>query len=824
MSKKCRQCGSTSFSIEAGLKICDQCGVEQKGYIELESQELISEVDRSRFASKRFDEDDEAEVAIQEDKELNNWTTYEAYNVVLYEWTQALCGLGASQHFKQVIYKLWVMYLHNLEIAFLKPASSNKRRSSGSNKDAQPKVSLIQSPRDVQLINFGKESVCSSSMSVFSDRRKKKKKKKEVSELDNLKKKTERQKYLKEFKSSKNSSMMSCSLSQELSKSLSEWESTSFISNSAAPSFNDEESVYSGNMDHPSDVSNAMSEDWQSFITGGGDTYNRHDFDYSQTDEDEPQESRVEVCRNKFVRNWILQRTRMYESENEGEEINGSIFEEAKQEVPFDCHSKKSSFNASSSQKSDLDSQVKKAQRIAQMKRARRKAQKITASQQRWFRTKQALHISFRKLLGLLYLAVLIAKEEILLLDIIRWCREGHIPYMSAQYLLKPDMKLFSRDLFMLRETQTLPTAEELQSIIGNLVLFLNIQSVPLPSVNDVIMRLVKILRLPESVGLLAQKVKGLEKTVYHNKQGFKFPAIESLAMASIIIVLKACYGVNDHTEVQLSRLAVKINEEIQPRAKIPPLFSWDEWERYMCKVVWFCNQIDPVSAENSQKFEELVTMDSSQFERFFWSEGIWRYPKTLREEKKIVPFVQKILEWQGDSLEKKFSQPTIFKPTHDPFLKIIEQFLAQHRADKHNIHNMVKVAEKLVETSFSHHTVDWTGKLGSLQESLKTCNSDIILMSEKDANQAKKKKLGSKQRENGRKTARGNTLVIPVPLEKVWRIKKFNKSNWKRIYDSCPSSFKWLVHLGSLVCETTDKHIFSGIIKLDRKRPTKGR
>lgn len=45
----CRMCGGESFTTTHGLKVCDQCGGQEEGYIELLSQETIGEVDRTRL-------------------------------------------------------------------------------------------------------------------------------------------------------------------------------------------------------------------------------------------------------------------------------------------------------------------------------------------------------------------------------------------------------------------------------------------------------------------------------------------------------------------------------------------------------------------------------------------------------------------------------------------------------------------------------------------------------------------------------------------------------------------------------------------------------
>ncbi|XP_042240056.1 uncharacterized protein LOC121878123 [Homarus americanus] len=406
---------------------------------------------------------------------------------------------------------------------------------------------------------------------------------------------------------------------------------------------------------------------------------------------------------------------------------------------------------------------------------------------------------------------------------------------MSAQYLLKPNMKLFSRDLFFLKDTMKLPTAKNLLGIAGNLSIFLSIQVVPLPSIGEVIARLVKLLHLPESIKELAQEVLECDGT-FLKPSGVNIPTIEVLAMASIIVVLKLNCGIDDNQEFQLSRAAARINAEFQPHNIISPLFSWDEWERYINRVLWFCSQVDPVCALHCQKWDQLFRMDSSQISRFYWTEGVWRNPQTIMKPDKIRQSVTwKLLYNQNQSIDKILNAPSAFKATQQPFMSIIEQFLDQHRGDN-SIQEMVKVAEDLTKQSFSDHYLDWTDNICGLQRKLQKCNSNIIIQPEKviknnsENNSASKCKdhsknardislgdssLLGKKRKRSRETK--DVVIIPQPLKHVWKVEfARGTSKWKSTFSDLPCSFKWLICLGCLVCETTEEELFYNVVKLD--------
>ncbi|KAK4308522.1 hypothetical protein Pmani_019781 [Petrolisthes manimaculis] len=59
MPQLCRECGGSSFTVEMGVKMCNQCGMEQRGYMELQSQESMGCIDTSRmiFAKRPIEED-----------------------------------------------------------------------------------------------------------------------------------------------------------------------------------------------------------------------------------------------------------------------------------------------------------------------------------------------------------------------------------------------------------------------------------------------------------------------------------------------------------------------------------------------------------------------------------------------------------------------------------------------------------------------------------------------------------------------------------------------------------------------------------------------
>ncbi|XP_071524042.1 uncharacterized protein [Panulirus ornatus] len=760
MSQKCRDCEGTSFSVDCGIKICNQCGTEQQGYVELRSEGFLNEVDRSCFIRTR--EDDEVHNGAHKEEQLNSWTTYDAFNVILHEWTKALCGLGASPRFKETVFKLWVAYLHRIEIAFMP-------RIYGCRSHIEPKMSIIPNKRDVHLIHRRQRSVSPSTLSVRSLKRKKKIPE-TVSKLEKLKNKLDHERLKREMKSGKDSTAMSSKVSLELSRSLTELDLSCIDGNSAHQEESDKQSVMSSTFMH-----SKAGKHESSFIDD--DMSYGQSLNCSQSESESLAKEPRRVCRNNFVKRWIEKQTNIYDICPSEMEEDVSSNKELREESRADSTISYSLWDSQFSHRSRTGSCKKEVQR----KKVQRKVLHISVNQKRWLRYKKPFHLNFRKLLGLLYLAVLLAKEEFLLMDIIRWCREGHIPYMSAQYLLKPDMKLLYYDMYMLFDTQKIPTAKELQDIAGNLAIFLSIQFVPLPPIEDVISRLVKVLHLPGKT------------TVSVDHKYF---------VLNFFPILSACI-------------------------------------RYIGCMVWFCTQVDPVSAQHCQWFDQLVTMESSQFSKFFWSEAIWRHPKTnVRQNKTLSSITRKLLDYQDESLENVLSQPSLFKASLQPFMSIVEEFLLQHRGDKrHDIRKLVKIADELVRKSFTFHSLEWTCRLDSLWRDLQKCDSNICVLPEK----FKKRKGNTRKRGSfktlktpffnvsslsvndvrkpkGKENSQKKTLIIPQPLKRVWKSGDIKKGKWKTVVRSFPASFRWLINLGSLVCETEENQIYSCVCKLEKK------
>ncbi|MPC23462.1 TATA box-binding protein-associated factor RNA polymerase I subunit B [Portunus trituberculatus] len=564
---QCRVCGGESFTMAQGMKVCDQCGQQEEHFIELLSQENIGEVERSRLLATRLQdpEDEDAAHRPPPEEKLNNWTTYEAYNIILYEWTKALLKLGASPKVEAITFKLWVAYLQRIGIAFKQTESFPH--------------SSLKNNRDKKLIYEKAESVSSRSLHSYSLRRRKKKKV-APTKLDKIRDKIEMKKIKNAMYKKQDSSFMDTTLANELSKSLNEFEA-SLLSNSG--------SSYTPSQAGESRMNTSAGSEFTSLVDEKSH-FGTLDSELETEIDDAPVVPRKQIRRDDVVRNWIRRSTHIYGSDSEGRQHqeNGEVESERMEEnySGEDYHSFETvSTNSLESEPQSTKKGKGKRKQVRSSKSKKRNynflykmAAKASDEMSMYRASRLPFIMRFSKLLGILYLAVLLAEDDILLSDIIRWCREGHIPYFSAPYLLQPGMELSFYDLIMLRDCKKLPDAQEVQAITGRLATFLSIQYVPLPPVGCIVRKFVKLLNLPDQVVIVAERL--IELMDETQNMSLVIPPVESLAMASIILTLKVFCGLDTKTEVVLSSAAKAIRDKMPRHTPVVP-FSWQDWQKY---------------------------------------------------------------------------------------------------------------------------------------------------------------------------------------------------------------------------------------------------
>ncbi|XP_069946618.1 uncharacterized protein [Cherax quadricarinatus] len=342
----------------------------------------------------------------------------------------------------------------------------------------------------------------------------------------------------------------------------------------------------------------------------------------------------------------------------------------------------------------------------------------------------QSFPCMLKVLLSLLYLAVLLSGEHILLMDLLRWCHEGHIPYLSAPCLVELAMKSRSATILQLKKMPSIPDSRCVRRIAGELSLFLCLHSIPLPCVKNVIAHLVKLLRLPEQVTAMSQELVTLkEKTYEKTELMLEVPCVESLAMASVVVTLKMCCGINDLVEHQLSAVTSKINSALGSSHTVDLLFSWDDWKRYITKLLWFCNQVYPLHGMMSSASKAVGNKQVAIFSRLSQILSFCRCaPAVHMKDLKDYTHISSMLDDHGHSLRKLFDQHKVYRGTADPFLGIIEQYVTTWSENDPQSPELLKIGQDLMQMSFASHQLFWTQNITHIQRCLKKCGSKIVL------------------------------------------------------------------------------------------------
>lgn len=805
--QQCQVCGGESFTVERGMRVCNQCGQQEEHFVELLSQETIGEVDRSRLLTTRLhepeDDEEDGHPSAPREERLNNWTTYEAYNIILHEWTKALLKLGASSKVEAIVFKLWVAYLQRIGIAF-----SQERRSF-------PHCS-IKNNRDKKLLYEKAESVSSKSLHSYCCRRRKKKKKVERSKLDKIREKIEFKKMKSTMIKKHDSSFMNTTLASELSKSLNEFEA-SMLSDSGCS--------YISSQGAESKLNRSVGSEFTSPVDDKS-FYGALDSELDMEIDDEPKIPKKLILRDEVVRNWIKQATHIYASDTE-EQCQENVEERVESER-MEGHSGDDSHSfetiSGRSQKSKTRNNKKK-KRVRSFKTKNynilyKKAAQASSGVS-WYRASRLPFImQIPKLLGILYLAVLLAEDDILLSDIIRWCREGHIPYFSAPYLLQSDMELGYYDLIMLRNSKKLPDAQEVQAITGRLATFLSIQYVPLPPMGRIVRKFVNLLNLPNQVVSVAES---LIEQVDDMQGGLIVPAVESLAMASIILALKIYCGLDTKMEVKLSSAAATIRDKMPSHSSVIP-FSWQDWQKHISCLVWVCCQVDAPTAFHWQQLHNMCNFSASLFTKFFWREGMWRIPRTsLAKKTEMQALTEEFLQQQGFSLEEVITQPPLFRASQQPLRSIIEQLTQRNVASEAEMHKYTKVAEELKEESFATHNLNWFCDMECFAEELHRggVKTELMLFNNKRKSGILCHFQTTDYNARDRKDKGTNTiqkLFIPNPLKNVWKVQQNEIYSSDKTLSTLPSSFQWLVDVGSHLCEAPKMQLLSFVCLLQKK------
>lgn len=196
--------------------------------------------------------------------------------------------------------------------------------------------------------------------------------------------------------------------------------------------------------------------------------------------------------------------------------------------------------------------------------------------------SQQPGYMSMQKTVCLCYLGLCHTNSVVLPTDLLRWIQSGRIPYgKSASDLLPGDMKFSTNDARTFC-CQDLPSSDKMRSLTGSLAYFLGMKTFPKVSLELIASRFILELNLPgELHGLVRSLMKRhpIELQLPITIEQITCAPYAVLAMAYLVVLLKLIFGLDDHTEKELSNYARELSGIV---TLAQPLFVWHDWACHM--------------------------------------------------------------------------------------------------------------------------------------------------------------------------------------------------------------------------------------------------
>ncbi|KAF7651367.1 hypothetical protein LDENG_00111810 [Lucifuga dentata] len=172
--------------------------------------------------------------------------------------------------------------------------------------------------------------------------------------------------------------------------------------------------------------------------------------------------------------------------------------------------------------------------------------------------------LSMRKTLAFIHLALLWCRETLSLSDLLRLVNEGLVPYVNAYELLPEEMQMVSRDAVVFR-VQNVPSYRILHQEAQTLAHFLQLPAFPPISQQSLLhpamlsLRYLLHLNLPDDFHIWVCRVMQRAAMTdpmlhtFHPQRRSVLPRYDLQAAALIIVTMKLLFGMDDHTEWNLS-------------------------------------------------------------------------------------------------------------------------------------------------------------------------------------------------------------------------------------------------------------------------------
>lgn len=301
---------------------------------------------------------------------------------------------------------------------------------------------------------------------------------------------------------------------------------------------------------------------------------------------------------------------------------------------------------------------------------------------------KQVEYMCMFKTVAFCYLGILLLEDCILLGDIRRWIREGHFPYLEAANLLPPSMKLQGLDFLAFKQPGP-PSSKDVRYAAGRLAYFLGIKELQRPPLAYIVARFLGDLNLPAELNTIVCSFMDAEpaqmewgKNTYKISRSSKpgagvnlsVPNYEARAVGYIAVVLKLLFGLDGHTEKEISSYGQKLSKLKRIGKKV---FVWNEWVQHInLKLDFLKNFHSPCTVSES----DCEVADVNNLHQFFRSSmAKWHQSseivkqRTYHNHKQSCSSIHQLLADLNNL--KEDSSSLVWPPTSFPFTQAASQF-----------------------------------------------------------------------------------------------------------------------------------------------------
>ncbi|XP_026196406.1 TATA box-binding protein-associated factor RNA polymerase I subunit B [Anabas testudineus] len=169
--------------------------------------------------------------------------------------------------------------------------------------------------------------------------------------------------------------------------------------------------------------------------------------------------------------------------------------------------------------------------------------------------------MSMKKTLALIHLALVWSSEPLTLSDLLRLVWEGHVPYVNAHEELPEEMKLDGKNAFIFK-VESVPSHRAVHKEAQTLLLFLQLPAFPPISRQSLLhpallsLRYLMDANLPDELHPWVCRLMEHAGMADQTHRAAFLPRYDVQAAALIVVTMKVVFGLDDHTEWDLSNKA----------------------------------------------------------------------------------------------------------------------------------------------------------------------------------------------------------------------------------------------------------------------------